>query len=278
MANDHPLFIYRYMDRAIPRGDSPGFRVRVHAAFPDVDHLQSQVWSLLRSEAGIQVKTNQWGVDWATFFERAPMGEVLTSITVTFQVMRGLAVRRSEQYLASITRALADEHMGFRVDDQAVIHYAVDEVFEGARVATLAVLNAPELAVARGVYEAAFQYLDRRPPDTKAAVKSMFEAIEIVARQLNPKSRNLHATLCRETLRDQYLAACQGDAVEMRVWGGMFESMAQWVQAMHEYRHGQVDNIAPPTEEFAVYILSSGSAYLRLIGELAVRVGVQPAT
>jgi len=239
--------------------------------------LQSQVWKELRAEAGIQVETSQWGVYWQEFFRKAPMNEVLTSITVTFGVLRGHGVNRSKQYLAAIARALADEHMGFRIDDNGIIHYAVDEVFEGERSSTLAVLNAPVLAVSRCAYEAAYQYLDQRPPDTKAAVRSIFEAIEIVARQLNPKSRNLHANLCRETLRDQYLTACQGDAVEMRVWAGMFDSMALWVQAMHEYRHGQVDNIAPPSEEFAVYILSSGSAYLRLIGELAVRVGVQPA-
>lgn len=279
MANDHALFIYRYMDRGSPRGDSPRFRVRALAAFPpEESYLWSDVNSRLLKDAGIVVPRLGGGQNWSEFFGRSPMPEVLTAITIVVQVLKDVGYGRDREYIEAIRRALHDEHMGFRIDSQGVIHYAVDEVFEGMRGATLAVLNAPALAVARGTYESAFRYLDRHPPDTKAAVRAMFEALEVVARQLNPTARNLHANLCRVTLRDQYLDACEGDAVEKRVWGGMFEAMADWVQAMHEYRHGQVDSIAAPTEGFAVYSLSSGSAYLRLIGELAVRVGVQPPT
>ncbi|RJP65837.1 MAG: hypothetical protein C4535_14415 [Comamonadaceae bacterium] len=277
MANDHPLFIYRYMDRAAPRGDSPRFRIRVSAALPDRFDIPSKLWVAMREQAGIDVPMGQWGALWEEFFKEAAMEEVLTSITVTHRVLTGVGGRFAEVYRLAIARALADEHMGFRIDEQGVIHYAVDEVFEGMRGATLSVLNAPVLAVARGAYEAAFGYLDRHPADTKAAMRSTFEALEVVARQLNPGARNLHANLCRENLKDQYLAASTGDAVEKRVLAGMFEGMAHWVQSMHEYRHGQVDSITPPTEEFAVYVLSSGSAYLRLIAGLALRVGVQPA-
>lgn len=278
MATDHPLFIYRYMERAAPRGDSPRFRIRIGAAFPEGDGQRAEVRQRLRAEAGVAVRIGQWGVLWDEFYQRSPMEEVLTAITITFQVLqRQAGARRAEIYRTFVERALAEEHIGFRIDEQGVIHYAVDEVFEGMRAATLAVLNDPVLAVARSCYEAAFQHLDRHPPDTKPAVRSMFEALEVVAKQLNPTARNLHENLCRNQLRDQYLVVAGGDAVERRVWGGMFEGMAQWVHGMHEYRHGQVDNLAPPTEEFAVYVLSSGSAFLRLLAQLALRVGVQPA-
>ena len=186
------------------------------------------------------------------------MEEVLTAITITFMCLQRQGMTSSiETYRTAITRALADEHMGFRMDEDGVIHYAVDEVFEGMRAATLAALNAPVLAVPRGVYETAFQYLDRHPPDTKAAVRGISEAMEVVAKQLNPTVRTLHENLCRNQLRDQYLAVAGGDAVERRVREGMFEGMARWVTAMHEYRHGQVDNLAPSTEEFAVYCSKS---------------------
>ncbi|QNK66860.1 hypothetical protein [Variovorax sp. PAMC26660] len=278
MATDHPLFIYRYMDRAAPRGDSPRFRVRIGAAFPDGDGSSAEVKRRLRAEAGIVVPTGQWGTLWNDFFTRSPMEEVLTAITITFNfLLRQSGPRPAAIYRASVERALAEEHMGFRIDEQGIIHYAVDEVFEGMRAATLAILNDPVLAVARSCYESAFQHLDRHPPDTKPAIRSMFEALEVIAKQLNPTARNLHANLCRVQLRDQYLAVSAGDGVEQRVWGAMFEGMAQWVQGMHEYRHGQVDNLAPPTEEFTVYVLSSGSAFLRLLAHLALRVGVQPA-
>ncbi|WP_418133096.1 hypothetical protein ABL849_13680 [Variovorax sp. 375MFSha3.1] len=278
MATDHPLFVYRYMERAAPRGDSPRFRVRISAAFPDGDGPSTEVKRRLRAEAGIVVPTGQWGTLWNEFYTRGPMEEVLTAITITFEVLhRQYGARQAATYRTAVERALAEENIGFRIDEQGVIHYAVDEVFEGMRAATIAVLNAPVLAVARNCYEAVFQHLDRHPPDTKPAIRSMFEALEIVAKQLNPTARNLHANLCRVQLRDQCLQVTAGDAVEQRVWAEMFEGMAHWVQGLHEYRHGQVDNIASPTEEFTVYVLSSGSAFLRLLAQIALRVGVQPA-
>ncbi|MGJ7498205.1 hypothetical protein ACSFA8_24490 [Variovorax sp. RT4R15] len=278
MATDHPLFIYRNMERAAPRGDSPRFRIRLSAAFPVLDGPRAEVRQRLRLEAGIVVPISQWGPRWDEFYTGGPMEEVLTAITITFDVLRRqVGARPAEIYRTLVERALAEEHIGFRIDQGGVIHYAVDEVFEGTRAATLASLDDPVLAVARTCYEAVFQHLDRHPPDTKTAVRSMFEALEVVARQLNPTARNLHENLCRNQLKDQYLAGSGGDAVERRVWEGMFEGMARWVNAMQEYRHGQVDNLAPPTEEFAVYVLSSGSAYLRLLAGLALRVGVQPA-
>ena len=45
---------------------------------------------------------------------------------------------------------------------------------------------------------------------------------------------------------------------------------------MHTVRHGQPLNTSPLTEEFAVFAISSGSAYLRLLAGVALRVGVQP--
>jgi hypothetical protein len=276
MANDHPLFIYRYMDRSVPRRDSPRFRVRVSAAFPREDDLRSKVWVRLRAEAGIDVSTTQWGVLWAHFFEKAPIEEVLTSITLTYLVLRGTAVRRSGEYLQAITSALADEQMGFRIDTHGVIHFAVDEVFEGERVAALAGLDNPVLAAARLAYESVFRHLDHHPPDTLAAVRAMFEAVEIVSRQLCPPHRNLHANLCRTELRQRCLAVIGGDVVETRVWEEMFKGMVEWVSALHHYRHGQPEATTPPTNALAVYVVSSGTAYLRLLVEVAVRAGVQP--
>lgn len=267
------------MERGAPRGDSPRLRVRLSAAFPEVEHLRTEINSRLRKEAGIVVPSGQWGTHWDKFFTASPMEEVLTAVTITLVTLRSKGYDSlAKLYQTAVERALAEEHIGFRIDAAGVIHYAVDEVFEGVRAATLAVLNASVFTVARRCYESAFRYLDRHPPDTKASVRTMFDALEIVAKQLVPSAQNLHANLCRVQLRDLYLAANAGDAVEQRVWVGMFEGMAQWVQSMHMYRHGQVDNSMPPTEEFAVYVLSSGSAYLRLVAQTALRSNVQPAS
>jgi len=275
MANDHPLFIYRYMDRSMPRRDSPRFRIRVSAAFPREDDAKSKVWTRLRAEAGIEVETTQWAILWDDFFEQAPIEEVLTSITLTYHVLRGTGVRRSEEYLKAIASALTDEQMGFRIDAHGVIHFAVDEVFEGERVAALASLDNPVMASARQAYESVFRHLDHHPPDTLSAVRAMFEAVEIVAKQLCPPHKNLHVNLCRTELRQRCLAVVNGNAVESRVWEGMFSGMAEWVSALHNYRHGQPETTAAPTTALTIYVVSSGTAYLRLLADISVRAGVQ---
>ena len=274
MATDHPLFLYRYLERAAPRGDSPRFRVRLSAACPDIDAVRGKVYTSLRTEAGITPPRSQWGVDWEEFFTESPMEEVLTAVTITFQQLRGYQAAAS--YLSAVGRALAEENIGFRIDAQGVIHYAVDEVFEGERAALLAVLNASPLAAARRAYESVYRHMSSQPPDTLSAARAMFDSVEIVARQLCPAHKNLHAGLCRGELRDLCLNALGGDAIEQKVWTGMFTGLVEWVAAMHTIRHGQPLSTSPLTEEFAVFAISSGSAYLRLLAGVALRVGVQP--
>ena len=274
MTTDHPLFLYRYLERAAPRGDSPRFRVRLSAAYPDIDAVRSKVHTSLRAEAGITPPSSQWGVSWEQFFTKSPMEEVLTAVTVIFQHLRGYQAAAS--YLSAVERALAEENIGFRIDALGVIHYAVDEVFEGQRAALLAVLNAPLLAAARRAYESVYRHMGTQPPDTLSAARAMFDSVEIVARQLCPAHKNLHVGLCRGELRELCINALGGDAIEQKVWTGMFAGLVEWVAAMHTIRHGQPFNTSPLTEEFAVFAISSGSSYLRLLAGVALRVGVQP--
>lgn len=276
MATDHPLFLYRYMDRATPRGDSPRFRVRVLAAFPESDYVRECVAKALRSRAGIAPPLSAYGkVMWQKFFTSSPMEEVLTAITIT--VVESRRQGNAEAYRTAIKTALEEENLGFRIDAQGVIHYAVDEVFEGERTAVLALLNAPALAAAKRAYESVYRHMGSQPPDSLAAARAMFDAVEIVARQLCPAHRNLHAGLCRGELRERCLAALGGDSVEQLVWAGMFTGLVEWVSALHNIRHGQPRNTAPLSETFAVYAISSGTAYLRLLAGVAIQVGVQAA-
>lgn len=277
MATDHPLFVYRYMDRAAPRGESARFRVRISAAFPDIALVRTKVYGDLQSEAGIKPHTSQWGVSWDHFFTKNPMEEVLTAITITFQQLKRNRYQIAGGYLSAVARALAEENMGFRIDADGAIHYAVDEVFEGERAALLAVLNAPPFAAAKRAYESVYRHMGSQPPDTLAAVRATFDSVEIVARQLCPAHKNLHVKLCRGELRDLCLQTIGGDEIEQKVWTGMFNGLVEWVDAMHTIRHGQPRNTAPLTEGFAVYAISSGSAYLRLLASVALQVGVQPA-
>jgi len=268
------------MDRSFARNDSARFRNRVAAAFVDTDHSLNQIADALVKRTGIKLPKAQWNgaILWDNFFTSGDIEEVLTLITVAIEhVSRtNSGSRWSGKFRMMVELAMREEHLGLRIDEQGVIHFAVDQEFEQSQLATLTGLDAQLFAAARAAYEQAYRYMDAHPPDTKGAVRSAFEAVEIVAKQLCPQHKNLHAGLCKGDLKARCLGANNGDLVEQRVLEGIFNRLAEWVTAMHIYRHGQPDNTAPPSEKFAVYALSTASAHLRLLAAVALKVGVEP--
>jgi hypothetical protein len=120
----------------------------------------------------------------------------------------------------------------------------------------------------RDAYEAAYRYMDSDPSDTKAAVRSMFESVEILVRQMVPQAKNLHKKLVENELKQQCLKLYATEPTAANVASQLFDGFADWVNGLHNYRHGQPsEQPVAPSEEVAVYVLSSGSAFLRwLIG------------
>lgn len=164
--------------------------------------------------------------------------------------------------------------MGYRLDEECGVHYFVDEEFERNRMGTLAGLNSPLLANARQAYEDAFRHLDSVPRDTKAAVRSIFEAAEILAKQIVPEAQRLNGKIIDGHLRAKCLAALGGDVTEQKSLAKVFDSFGDWVDAMHYYRHGQAgDEPVAPSEDLAVHAISTGSAYIRLLATTVLRQG-----
>ena len=141
------------------------------------------------------------------------------------------------------------------------VHFFIDEEFERNRAATLTGLDDPQYSGVRDAYESAYRHMDSDPPDTKAAVRSMFESLEILVRQMVP-AKNLYKKLVETTLKEKYLTLYLSEPTAAQV------VTDDWVNALHNYRHGQPSQQpVAPTIEVAVYVLSSGSAFLRwLVG------------
>lgn len=271
MATNHPLFVHRYLDRKLPAIDSERFRVRVAAA---VDILMggisdvSPIANAIRFRAGIEIPVGRYNgiFQWSNFVKKAPIGDVLSVLTVCVQTdMQRTAIRNEQQALVEfISGALSDENLAYRIDPDGSFRYAVDEDFALQQIATLQSLDDPRLQSAREHYEAARKALNE-PMDTRAAVREVFEAVEVVARLIAPAHQNLHPKLVRGELLQATLATLPGDDVQRaKGWPSMFDSFAEWVTATNNYRHGQAAGRSP-NAEFAVFSMSTGSAYLRLL-------------
>lgn len=209
-------------------------------------------------------------------FKKGEMRDVLDAITEIPKALATFGYKgrvAAEEWFKFVEIVFQEESMGYRLDENGVVHYYVDEEFNRNRYSTLSLLDDEKYVTVKAEYEKAFSYLDRVPPDTKAAVRSMFEALEILFKQITGKER-LNRYFVKNDLKELCLRVYEGDDVARRVGEGFFDGFGEWVNALHNYRHGQ-DTLAPPPEDLTVYILSSGSAYLRwLIGAKAILEGI----
>jgi hypothetical protein len=128
-------------------------------------------------------------------------------------------------------------------------------------------LGYPQYNGVRVAFEDAFQHLDD-PKDTKASVRSLFESLEILVKQMVDTQR-LNKRIVETKLKDKCLELYSDDLTATKVVTGLFDGFALWVNTLHNYRHGQADQepIEPPVD-VAIYILSSGSSFLRWLIEM----------
>jgi hypothetical protein len=267
------LFSRQYLERRAPTRDSTRFRTRL-AAYIGAEHQSEwdEICSDIVRELGIELKWRGPRLDLTAFFRDARIADVLSAVTLIWRLIREDYTIQAERWRNFVARALREENLGYRIDEQGGIHFFVDEEFERNRMSALLAADAPRYAAVRAAFEAAHSYLDAVPPDTKASVRSMFEALEILAKLMEPGSQRLNRQLILEKLRGA-ATRLSADAVEVRALEKIFDGFANWVDAMHLYRHGQVTpEPVAPSLALAVYALSSGAATLRLL------LGIDTAT
>lgn len=263
-----------YLERGNPTKDSERLRVRLSGyIWNHLRSYESGLTDLLRLEVGVNV--SNFG-SLSSFVHKGQMRDVLDSITFLFALARidGEELE-AQDWKTFVARAFREENVGYRLDDECVVHYHVDEEFERNRVSALALLDSASLANVRAAFEDAYRHLDSSPPDTKAAVRSIFESVEVLARLIVPEAKNLYRKLAETTLKEKCLVVSGADATEQKTLAGLFDSLGEWVDALHNYRHGQPEaEPVAPSEELAVYALSTGAAHLRMLAGFAAKMAL----
>jgi len=274
--NQGQRFSILYLDRGEPVRDSKRFRNRLAAFYWEKLHksCKENIKAILQKEAGIEIPFIQnFGFDLSGFFKKNELRDILDAITLVYQALKAKGwPNLADEWKAFVGRCLREENVGYQLDTECGVHYFVDEEFERNRFATLAVLNSPDLQGVKAAYEDAYKYMDNTPPDTKASARSIFESLEILVKQL-VKTKNLNKWILENTLKDAAIKVLAKDETERKVISEMFDGFGRWVDGMHNYRHGQPENEpVAPSEELAVYMLSSGSSFLRLLVELKGKI------
>jgi hypothetical protein len=265
-----------YLERGHPTKDSTRFRNRLSAYFSQelFGRYNAPCKAAYEIETGDTVPWIGGSQYFQKIFEKAEIRDVLDAVTLTYRVLHKHQDKSATgKWREFVIRVLQEENLGYRLDTDCVVHFYVDEEFERNRAATLAAIELPQFGAVRSAFEDAYHHLNSERKDTKAAVRSIFEALEVLIKLAVPGTQRLNKNVCIQQLRSACLAVCGGDTVEQEVLADLFASLGYWVDAVHRYRHGQLAHEpVAPSEETAIFILSTGTTFLRQIANYASRI------
>jgi hypothetical protein len=213
-----------------------------------------------------------------TFFQKGDIRDVLDAITHVFASLtaEAQAVERIFPSEAPVYRAVAwkwrdfvrrvlvEEHTTYEVDDSCNVMFAVDEAYSLSRRATLSGLQRVEWQAVRPEFERAFEALDG-DADTNAAVRAIAAAVESCLKIIvdNGIARVGPAEVERY-LWPKFQELYEADEVAANASHQVLKSLSDWINATHQYRHGQQSSIEVHAPlELAIQSLSQGAAFIR---------------
>ncbi|GAB3104552.1 hypothetical protein [Lysobacter terrae] len=222
-------------------------------------------------ECGVSVPWMGSGRDWRKFYKNAELRDVLDSVTHVFNILFEKTRDgysgwpRPREWQSFVARVFAEEHTTYVVDDRCQVRFAVDEQYATSRKATLAGLQADKWGACRAEFERAFAAMDGETQDTNGAVRAIAAAVESCAKVVaaNGMAR-LGPVEVQRFLRPKIEAAYQGDEVATNAAALMLKALAEWVNASHQYRHGQdADDEVHAPAGLTVQFLTSGAGFIR---------------
>lgn len=272
--------------------DSERFRVRLSQwLWEELDN--HSLGAAIARELGHSIQSYQnaigtWTYDIANFIKQAAIGVALDIITVAYNLLRDRknysswgsikadekryfnGISNQQKFLEFVNVCFKEENLCYLVSGDGIVHYSPDIEFHALKETTLKCLNDARYAAVKSEFIRAYEALDQRPPNTKNAIRSVFESLEILCKLIvNPQ--NQKTTLGKIFITSaltQLLKEHYQDNTDKIATGDLTESFTSWVTAMHNYRHGQKIEIpSDPPLDLTIMAVSTGAAFLRwLIG------------
>ena len=269
-------FSHVYLGRGEPTQDSVRFRRRLIAfiyQYKALNLARGRIAEVIHRELGVDIPSRlNHGSDFRDFFDHAEIRDVLDSITVIWTELYSMGLSTAaDEWRDFVQRAINEENLGYRLDEKSGVHYLVDEEFERNRLATVQHLDNPRYGAVRAEFESAYEKLSQVPPDTKEAIRAVFEAMEILTKLMigSNKVTRLGSAAVEKYLKPMLKSAYTDDEVALKAANQFLSGLSDWINAAHVYRHGQeVEEPAEPPVDLAVAMVSSGTAYLRWLVRL----------
>jgi hypothetical protein len=285
------------MDRGTPVQDSEVLRNGLEGYLLANHHSDYfEIASYLKQEGGLVVPhgyalaTGDW-CNFNEFFTKFPIGQVLTAITFIWQFLRNkypvapkatseifaalaaaefiYSYPKADAWHAFVSRVFREDNIGYSLDEKCGVRYLIDEEFERNRVSTLKCLESDRYAGVQAAFQAAHENFARTPADTKGALRHSFEAAEIMTKFISDSGKGLVAKFVKTELEPLIQKLYAKDPEAQRSSLSAAQSFADWVDAVHVYRHGHGKEWATvPPVELTILLISQGASFIRWLVEL----------
>jgi hypothetical protein len=217
---------------------------------------------LLERELGVEVGAYHAHY-FPSFCAKCAIRDLLDTITITtahFEANGSFAPR----WLSEARRIFSEERLAYEIDDNGIVHPAVDKEFQRNRQATVAGLQTPRYANSLAAFERISDELASQPPNGKEAWRAVFTSVEGLFKLMFASAPQLNAAAIEANLTSVIQKLYQGDAVAQRAANKQVAAFKDWVDASHNYRHeaGSEEPVQPPID-LAVLAVSNGTAFLR---------------
>lgn len=272
MSDANPLgqrFSHVYLRKDEFLQDSPRARRRVAALIASTKDADG-LGGFLISELGIDVIYGMANLDWASTLGKYTTPDFLDVITLAYRFLnqkRGRAMHdpgANEKFLRTCRRIFAEEALSYVIDDAGGVHFKIDAEFASNSNSAIAALTAPRYGNALAEFEKGMAALSSATPDGKEGIRGVFGAAECLYKLIFPKAAKLTSAEALKNLQSAVQSLYVTDAVAQRAASRMVNSLADWVDACHNYRHEQgVEEPSQPPLDLAIEMVSAGSGFVR---------------
>jgi hypothetical protein len=267
-----------YGARGVAAQDNPRARKRVTAALTrmvnDRDYRRGQIvgtaTALINEELGAEIGDSPYATLIERYLHHCSIPDFLDAITILYLALKVDDSDKGRVWLAFVGRVFDEENLCYRLDENGVVHFRVDEEYETNVASLIGSLDGARFGAARDAFQRARDDMAKPKPDLIDATRALFESAESLFKTITGSSAKLDAGEVKKTLVPYVDKKMRdADSIAKGAAGKMAMSFAAWVDSCHPYRHGhEAQEPIAPTVEFAVMLMSTGAGYIRWLATL----------
>jgi hypothetical protein len=258
-----------------PAGQTDSERLRNRLAARAAEQLRDDATRTLfvqrvEQETGARVPRGIATWDVAGFFRQADMRDILDAVSCVADAVSRHGRQAALDWVEFCKRALVEEGMAYRVDDDGGVRYVVDVAFHELADSVVATLSRGRYVAAGASLNSAVEQITKSQPDGRHAIRDAFDGVETAFKVAIDSDKGLTsaniAALLSPLINRRFE---RGDPIAQGATVQTLESLRDWTNACHKYRHGHnLEELVEPPLDLTVVLVGNGLNFARWIAAL----------